>query len=425
MKEQALMLPEVAVIGAGVIGLCNALTLQRAGYRVTLFDPHPPGSQTSSGNASYLATELISPLATPETLKQAPGLWLDPHGPVATPLAYFHKALPWLLRFAREGSHARSARGRQALYELNRRALPAWRRLLSRHGLEHHLIASGYLQLWQQARGHVAAERHAAYLQDWNIKAELIDGGATAELEPALAGRVAHAIFYPDACQMNEPYRLSQSLYRSFIELGGHYSSTRVSALVPAADRVELVTEAGCAVFARAVLCAGVWSAKLLSGLGMTVPLEAERGYHITWKCPRPPLSRPIGSAERHMVMTPLADGIRTVGFSEWGGLDVPFKHKRIETLRRHSCALLPVLAGQGWPQQEWMGFRPTLPDSLPVIGRHEQYPSLLLAFGHSHLGLTQAAITAEVILSLLQQGKAPPLDITPYRLGRFGTDTK
>ncbi|GHA22402.1 NAD(P)/FAD-dependent oxidoreductase [Oceanisphaera arctica] len=410
---------QIAVIGAGVVGLCNALTLQRAGYGVTLFDAQLPGSQTSSGNASYLATELIDPLANPGTLKAALRLWLHPHGPVATPLAYFHKALPWLWKFVRCGSESRAAKSRHALHALNHRAIAAWQRLLTAEGLEHHLLASGYLQIWENPRALTAAEQHLRHLQEWNINARLIDHKEVAELEPALAGRVAHAIYYPDACQMDDPLLLCQSLYRAFIQLGGQFQQTAVTALSPDSQQVKLTTDNGHYQFDRAVLSTGAWSTRLLKPLGIDIPLEAERGYHITWQGEQPPLSRPIGSAERNVVMTPLANGLRTVGFSEWGGLEVPFKQKRTATLRHHSQALLPELKHTDWPQQEWMGFRPTLPDSLPVIDRHPVYPHLLLAFGHQHLGLTQAAISAELILSLVEE-RQPALDLLPYALSRF-----
>ncbi|GAA3528673.1 FAD-dependent oxidoreductase [Zobellella aerophila] len=417
MKKAA----QIAVIGAGVVGLCNALALQRAGYGVTLFDAQPPGSQTSSGNASYLATELIDPLANPGTLKAALRLWLSPHGPVATPLAYFHKALPWLWKFIRSGSASKATDGRRALHALNRQALDAWRRLLTAEGLGHHLLASGYLQVWENPRALAAAQRHLRHLQDWQINARLIDRQTVAELEPALAGRVAHAIFYPDACQMDDPLLLCQSLYRAFQRRGGQFIHTGVHALSPARQGITLATDRGQYRFDRAILSTGAWSRQLLAPLGLEVPLEAERGYHLTWQCPSPPVSRPIGSAERHLVMTPLANGLRTVGFSEWGGLKLPPKRKRIATLRHQSRALLPALADHDWPQQEWMGFRPTLPDSLPVIDRHPRHPSLLLAFGHQHLGLTQAAISSELILSLVEE-RRPVVELSPYRVTRFGT---
>ena len=194
---------------------------------------------------------------------------------------------------------------------------------------------------------------------------------------------------------------------------------TAVTSLSPDSQTVTLFTDNDPYRFDRAVLSAGAWSTRLLGPLGIKIPLEAERGYHITWQCEQPPLSRPIGSAERNVVMTPLTNGLRTVGVSEWGGLKVPFKQKRTATLRHHSQALLPELKSTDWPQQEWMGFRPTLPDSLPVIDRHPVYPHLLLAFGHQHLGLTQAAISAELIRSLVE-GDQPSLDLSPYALSRF-----
>lgn len=409
----------VAVVGAGVVGLCTALEAQRRGYHVTLIDRDAPGRGASFGNAGYLATELIDPLSTGKTLRSAPAMLLNPRGPLALPLRHLHRILTWLVRFVAAARPEQAARSRQGLVALNRAAVPAWQRCLEEVGATEQLLRSGYLLVWEDARRLDEARRHAAYLEQWNIRTELVQGMRLAELEPTLADTVSHALYFPDACQVREPYKLCLTLFSAFKARGGEFVQRNVKSLEPEAAAVSLRTPAGALRFDRVVVCAGAWSKVLLQSIGVKVPLEAERGYHLTIDGVAKGLTRPIGSAERRFVMSPLDSGLRAVGFTELGGLKLKPIARRFRVLRHHCRALLPQLADSGLRVQEWMGHRPTLPDSLPVIDRHPQYPGLYYAFGNQHLGLTQAAVSAELVVSMIS-GDAPPIDPEPYRADRF-----
>lgn len=414
--------PTVAVVGAGVVGLCTALEAQRHGFQVTLFDKGLPGEGASFGNAGYLATELIDPLATKKTLAAAPRMWMDPKGPLALPWKYLPQALPWLTRFVRSASSARVEASRQALYQLNQAAVPAWQRCLADIGAEEYLVPSGYLLVWESENKLDEAKTHAAYLAQWDIESVLLQGAQLREKEPELAETVSHAMFFPNACRVKDPYLLSKQLFAVFQARGGCFEQTEVSEILPQENAVGVVTATSQNRFEHVVLCTGAWGKPLLEQTGISVPLEAERGYHLTIETAdmeTPPLQHPIGSAERKFVMSPLASGLRVVGITEIGGLRLPEFARRFNVLRHHSRQLLPRLNNPALKVSEWMGHRPTLADSLPVIDQHPRHPRLLFAFGNQHLGLTQAAISAELVISLLRQVE-PEFDVKPYRVNRF-----
>lgn len=414
--------PTVAVVGAGVVGLCTALEAQRHGFQVTLFDKGLPGEGASFGNAGYLATELIDPLATKKTLAAAPRMWLDPKGPLALPWKYLPQALPWLARFVRSASSARVEASRQALYQLNQAAVPAWQRCLADIGAEEYLVPSGYLLVWESENKLDEAKTHAAYLAQWDIESVLLQGAQLREKEPELAETVSHALFFPNACRVKDPYLLSKQLFAVFQARGGCFEQTEVSEILLQENAVGVVTATSQSRFEHVVLCTGAWGKPLLEQTGISVPLEAERGYHLTIETAdmeTPPLHHPIGSAERKFVMSPLASGLRVVGITEIGGLRLPEFARRFNVLRHHSRQLLPRLNNPALKVSEWMGHRPTLADSLPVIDLHPRHPRLLFAFGNQHLGLTQAAISAELVISLLRQVE-PEFDVKPYRVERF-----
>ena len=416
----------VAVIGAGVVGLCTALEAQRHGYQVTLFDKGLPGKGTSFGNAGYLATELMDPLATKKTLSSAPKMWIDPKGPLALPWQYLPKAIPWLARFVRSASSSKVEASRKALYQLNQAAVPAWQRCLADIGAQEHLVPSGYLLVWESASKLEEAKAHAAYLAQWEVESVLLQGAQLREKEPGLAETVSHALFFPNACRVKDPYLLSKHLFAVFQARGGCFEQAEVDKIHPQGNSVRVVTT-DLHVFEHAILCMGAWGEPLLKQVGISVPLEAERGYHLTidttdldtTDLKSKPLKHPIGSAERKFVMSPLTSGLRVVGITEIGGLRLPAFTHRFHVLRHHSRQLLPLLNNSALPESEWMGHRPTIADSLPVIDRHPHHPQLLFAFGHQHLGLTQAAISAELVISLLRKIE-PEFDVAPYRVDRF-----
>ncbi|WP_311946020.1 NAD(P)/FAD-dependent oxidoreductase [Halomonas piscis] len=410
--------PDVVVVGAGLIGMTSALRLQQEGLRVLVVDRDEPGKGASFGNAGYLATELVDPLSTPQTLRKAPELLLDPHGPLALPPRYLPSLLPWLVRFALAARKPSVERSSQALAALNSRSLAAWQRCLGGIGAQDELIASGYMIVWEKESALEQARQHRVQLEKYGIETELLDASAVQARDSGLSRHIHHALLFPNAHQVSDPYQVVQQLVEAFKSAGGGITREHVEQIEATHEGVKIRTSQRHIEASRIVVATGAWSGKLAEQLGLQIPLESESGYHITIAGRTDALRQPIGSAERNVVMTPLQYGLRVVGFSELGGLALKPNPKRSRTLKHHASALLSDTCGVE-QASDWMGFRPTLPDSLPVIGPHQQHPQVQFAFGHQHLGLTQAAITAELIADQLMD-RTPAIDLTPFRPDRF-----
>lgn len=408
-----------AVVGAGIIGLCTALELLRHGNHVTLIEQSTPGLGATYGNAGFIATELIEPLANAENIRNAWSLLKDPHGALSVPAKNWQHSVPWMIRFALSARQSSVEKGRQALANLLGSAVPAWQGLLGREGLSEHLRQTHYLRVWETPEGTGDARAEQDFYRDWGIDARFVDSEQVAALEPALRGRINHAVLLPHAHRVSDPYHLSQMLLQRFIEHAGVLLQEQVLSLRPVASQVELSTNAAIHTFDKAIVCTGAHSAKLLQQLGIRVPLMAERGYHLNLPGVQALLNGPICSAERNVFISPLQTSLRIVGFSELGGLKLPPNPARYQTLRHHLASLLPQTQPHLPQAGQWMGMRPTLPDSLPVIDRHPEHPQIGFAFGHQHAGLTLAAITGELICDHMS-GVNGRFDLDAYRVTRF-----
>lgn len=410
---------DTLVIGAGVIGMSIALALQQRGRRVTIIDRQPPGEGASFGNAGFLAVELNNPLSTPATLRSAPMLWGQRHGPLSLPPTYLPKLSPWLWRFVKAASPKQVERGHKGLIALNRSAVGAWKRLLERTDLSNELIPSGYLLAWESEHSLPQACFHAEQMAAWNIETRILERDALREYEPGLSDHVSRALLFPRSYQVRDPYQLVLRLFGRFKQNGGQFLKANANSLKAGQHTACVVTDRGLVEANQLVLACGAWSHHLLRSTAIDVPLETERGYHLTLPEAGKALRQPVGSAERRVVMTPMDCGLRVVGMTELGGLKKPPIEKRFDSLRHHTKALLADPGPLTRDHETWMGFRPTLPDSLPVIDQHPSYPTLFAAFGHQHLGLTQAAITSELMADRMT-GQTPSIELSAYSMTRF-----
>jgi len=409
-----------AVIGAGVVGLCVALEAQRFGHKVTLIDDKAPGKSASYGNAGYLATEIIDPLGTPEVLRSATKLWLNPKGPICTPIRYIVKAIPWYWRFIKAAQPEPAQHGTDMIHQLNKASADAWLRTLTDIGAESLIIKGGHLVVWESPNKREEAQQLINKMRRYDIACELVDGMRLAQLEPELSETLSHAVFFPDIYRLSDPYGVCQALFNAFIKRGGDFINTRVNTIQASESKITLGTAEHIKTFDQVTICGGAWSKSLLEQVGIHVPLEAERGYHVTFPNDKTRIHHTILSAERKLVMSPLESGLRAVGMSEIGGVDLPPIKKRYQVLRAHTKGLLPKLfENPDLQSSEWMGHRPSLPDSLPVIDQHPVYSRLSFAFGHQHLGITQAAISAELLLAKI--AKRPiHIPMEALRVDRF-----
>ena len=394
--------PEVAVIGAGVVGLCTAIELLRTGARVSLFDREPPARQTSFGNAAYLAAEYAEPLASLHNIRSAIALTFSRRSAFKVTADHLPGFVPWALRFAKAARPAQLQHNRIALRRLNTQVISAWQELLRFADASSMMSNSGFLKLWEQAGYRQQALNMQATAEQAGFETELIEGPALLEREPALSPGIQLALLYPGAQQLCDPYRVCMKLFDCFQQHGGVFFQQPVYGLRPQQNQVEIQTDHQPRHFDQAIIAAGAWSNELLKSTGLSVPLAAERGYHLTLPDAIPRPQHILESVERHVVLSSLDSGLRIVGYGEYGRLNSKPRKRRHRQLGRHLSALIRGIDLEAQPVETWMGIRPTLPDSLPVIDRHPDYPQIGMVFGHHHLGVTQAAISAKMISAMM-----------------------
>jgi D-amino-acid dehydrogenase len=412
MSKQA----TVAVVGAGVIGCAVARVLAREGRSVLLIDRAEPGMGGASfGNVGHIATELVEPLPSPSLLF---GFWkLLPifGGPLDISGRHLPSFLPWAARFARAAFKRRS--NTQHLAPLVGAAMAAIEAHLREMGRGELLRRHGHYEIWfgREARRRAASQLRVMrnlHIPVQPAPAELLERAALSAEAALSAG-----VWFPETGHIIDPLRFTQAMARAAIDRGARFEKHSIVALRPCGDAVELVTDGGTLRADSAVICAGPWSAPLLSPFGLRAPLEGARGYHVELPGHEPLIDAPVTYADHHLVVTPMSGRLRLSTGMEFAGLDAPADARKPARLRQTARAL-----GFDCPEDgaSWMGARPVLPDYLPGIGRAPGHP-VFYAIGHQHVGLTLSSITSELIADLVQ-GRSPRIDLRPFDLMRFGT---
>lgn len=409
--------PDTVVVGAGIIGVACALQLARQGRHVLVVDPQDPGMGASYGNAGHLATEQVFPIADLSILKRLPGMLLDPMGPLRLDWKYLPRALPWFLRLLlnlRPASYQRTVAGIRAL---NEGSLGAWQRLLHSIGRPTLLRKDGSLLVYEQADSRPALEALQQRMQQQQVPVNYWSGEAIRQAAPQLSDNIQGGLFFPGTGHFLDPYQVVCELVQAAKASGVQFLKRRVLDGRVEGDGVSLTTDQGPLLASQVLIACGAHSAALTAALtGKQVPLDTERGYHLMLPHEQHRLPFAVTSLERKFIMTPMSDGLRLAGTVEFAGLKAPPNMARAWQLHRLSKGLFREdLSARD--ATTWMGFRPSLPDSLPIIDRVCE-GKVLLAFGHQHLGLTQAAVTAEWVGELASTKPTQPL--APYRLDRF-----
>jgi D-amino-acid dehydrogenase len=410
----------VVVVGAGVVGVCAAMQLQREGARVTVLDRQAPGEGASYGNMSIIGEDSVVPIATPGVLKQLPRMLMDPLSPLAIRWPYVPQLLPWLWRFLKAARPAEVERISKALADLLDGAIDAFKPLLEEAGEPDMLRRTGWLCVYETERG-FRAYRHSLELQRRRgVRVDVLGGGELRQLEPALGDtdRFHKGVYYPDVCYAGDNYKLVRVLARAFRQRGGRILREEVSDFeIGPEGPSAAVTQKGRHTFDRLVIAAGAWSRPLIRRLGCDVPLETERGYQLTLNDPETRPRTPVFSTERGMVCTPIDAGLRIGGTVELGGLEAPPDWRRADVLLRNAQRWFPDLTDRD--SSRWMGHRPSMPDSMPVISRAPDFHNTVFAFGHGHCGLMLSARTGEMVRDLVLD-RDPSVDPAPFRADRF-----
>ena len=409
---------DLIVVGAGVIGLSVALAAQARGMSVTVVDRTGPASGASAGNAGAFAFSDILPLASPGILRKAPGWLLDPLGPLSIPLAYALRITPWMYQFWRASAPARVAQSTQAqtaLMDLSKAALTTFLDLSGTTGM---LRRAGNLQVYEGKAEFTASLPGWQARTDHGIAFDHLSAAEMAGLQPGLAARFTHGTFTPEWYSIADPRLYTLALADRFCAKGGSLQVAEVAGLDPSDNGVTVRLKTGTSLTAgKVVLAAGAFSHLLARGVGDKIPLETERGYNTTLPASAFDLRMQVTFGGHGFVASPLSTGVRIGGAVELGGLKLAPNFKRADAMLRRAQAFLPGLNLEGGVQ--WMGFRPSLPDSLPAIGPSRLSPRVIHAFGHGHLGLTQSAGTARLVADLLT-GVSSAIDLTPFSPQRF-----
>lgn len=407
---------DVAVVGAGVIGLAIAHRLAGEKREVALVDPEPPGAGASFGNAGTIADYAVQPVGTPDVLRRLPALLFDRSSPLSIRRAAMLSLAPWLVRFLRQSFPAPARRNASALAAILADASASWRELAAEIGGAALMRDRGCLYLYERPAALKAATAEMAFRRSLGVKLEMLGADELARLEPGLPP-MAGAAFFPGALFLSDPGRMMGLLAAAVLGAGAKLVKGRVEVLERRVDGV-LLTGPGLKLHARrVVIAAGAHSRPLARMAGDRVPLDTERGYHAEWDMAVPLLTRPSAAVSRGFYLCPMDGRLRAAGTVELGGLAAPPSPYRVARLVAGARAVFPDL---GEPRRSWMGLRPSIPDSLPVIGLSAGGGDVLYAFGHGHIGLTLAPATARIVADLIR-GRPPHLPLQPYAAGRFG----
>jgi D-amino-acid dehydrogenase len=396
----------VIVLGAGMVGVSCALALQKRGLKVVLVDRREPGRETSYGNAGVISRSSIMPLNNPGLWRNLPKYLGNRHAAVRYRLGHLLADPGWILGFLNEARPERLAQRVAALESLVTQALPLHKRLMAEAGIAWRLRDTGFLELWRSEAGIAAADARRSFLEDHGVRVEALDRQALSALEPSLNPIFSAALHHKDSASVDWPGAVVEAYATLFAARGGTILRDEVTGLSQQGEG-DL-----------AVVALGPWSAELLRPLGLKVPLNVERGYHRHYKPAQGRfLNRPIYDVEASYMLAPMELGLRLTSGVELAHRDAPDDHAQIEQVLPRAREAFPLT--EPAEDRTWRGSRPTLPDSLPMIGQAPRNPGLWLAFGNQHIGFSTGPVTGEILAALIC-GEIPPADPKPFRPERY-----
>ena len=408
---------KVGIIGAGIQGVCNALFLQKKGFHVTLFDREEPGSQTASyGNAGHFSPYASVPVNRPDILADVPSMLLSSTGPLALKWNYVPKMIPWFLKFLKNCSTKNMMHTAKYMHQILDLALPAYDELFEEIDLSGLVENKGIMYIWND-QNLKSRELEINIRNEIGAEQQLLSKSEIHDLEPNIKNIYHAGVFYKKARHARNPGKIWLKLFENFVKKEGKFIKLNIQDLDFDENKPVLRSETQRFIFDKLVISCGAFSKKLTDKLHENIPLDTERGYHIHFKGCDHLISRPVVFQNRGFGMTPMEQGLRVVGTVEFGGLDNPISKSRIKNLIDNAKYLLDGLPDHH--EDEWLGFRPTLPDYLPVIGPSKNYKNVFYSFGHHHLGWTLGAISGKIISKMISDENTN-LDLKPYSSLRF-----
>jgi D-amino-acid dehydrogenase len=408
---------KIAVIGAGIQGVCNALFLQKKGFKVTLFDRDEPGNSATYGNAGHFSPYASVPLNRPDVIADIPAMLASSRGPLAIKWNYVHKMIPWFLRFLLNCSERKMMHTAKNMHQILDLALPAFDELFEEIELNGLVENKGIIYVWND-QNLKSRELEIKIRKELGVKQQLLSPKDIHDLEPNIKPFYHGGVFYDYARHTRNPKKILLKLFDNFLKKGGKFLKLNIKDINFDDDKPVIRSETQRFIFDKLVISCGVFSKRLTDKLHENIPMDTERGYHVHFKGFDHLISRPVVYANRGFGMTPMEQGLRVVGTVEFGGLDNPLSKSRIKNLIMNAKDMLDGLPEH---EDEWLGFRPTLPDYLPVLGPSKNYKNVFYSFGHHHLGWTLGAISGKIISKMISNENTN-LNLSAYSSSRFGT---
>ena len=405
----------IGVIGAGIQGVCNALFLQKKGFEVTLFDRDEPGNSATYGNAGHFSPYASVPLNRPDVLTDIPSMLLSSRGPLALKWNYVFKMIPWFIKFIMNCSKKNMMHTAKNMHQILDLALPAYDELFEEIDINGLVENKGIIYIWND-KNLKSRELENSIRKELGVDHQILSPKEIHDLEPNIKPIYHGGVFYNYARHARNPKKILIKLFENFIQKGGKFLKLNVQEINFDDNKPVIRSEVQRFIFDKLVITCGAFSKQLTDKLHENIPLDTERGYHIHFKDYDHLISRPVVHANYGFGMTPMEQGLRVVGTVEFGGLNNPLTKARIKNLIENAKEMLDGLPEH---EDEWLGFRPSLPDFLPVIGPSKNYKNVFYSFGHHHLGWTLGAISGKIISKMITNENTN-LDLKPYSSLRF-----
>ncbi|WP_440930526.1 NAD(P)/FAD-dependent oxidoreductase [Candidatus Pelagibacter sp.] len=408
---------KVGIIGSGIQGVSNALFLQKKGFDVTIFDRDEPGSPAASyGNAGHFSPYASLSLNRTDILLDVPAMLMSSSGPLALKWNYVPKMIPWFVKFLLNTTKSKMMHTAENMHQILDLALPAYDEIFDEiDDLEGLVENKGILYIWND-KDLKSRELEIKVREELGVEQQLVNKHEIHDLEPHIRPFYHAGVFYPYARHARNPKKILLKFFDLFMKKGGKFNKLNIKDIEFDGDKPTFITEAQRFVFDKAVIACGAFSKKLTDNLGEKIPLDTERGYHVHFKNCDHLLSRPVIFQNRGFGVTPMEQGLRVVGTVEFGGLENPLSKSRIKNLINNAKYMFGDLPDH---EDEWLGFRPTLPDFLPVMGPSKKYKNIFYCFGHHHLGWTLGPISGKIVSGMIAEENTN-LNLNPYSSSRF-----
>ena len=410
----------VGIVGAGIQGVCTALHLIKKGIPVTLFDKHDPLSKeyksASYGNAGHFSPYAVLQFNRPDILYDVPKMLLSSYGPLALKWNYIPKMMNWFLHYFKNCNQKSMLHTAKYMHQILSLSNDAYEEIFKEIDTTGLVEKKGIIYIWTN-KNLKSRKLEIKVRKDLGIEQKLLSRKEILDLEPNLEPVFDAGVIYENAMHARDPHGILKQIFRLFLKKGGKFIQTNIEALKQTSSSETVIKSNNDEYkFEKTVIASGAFSKNLTDQLGEKIPLDTERGYHVHFKGKENLISRPVIFLDRGFGMTPMNQGLRAVGTVELGGTKNPPSEKRIEYVKNCAKELLPQL---GEHDDEWLGFRPTLPDFLPILGPSLNNKNIIYAFGHQHLGWTLGAITGKIISGIVA-GDKTNLDLEPYSSKRF-----